>query len=370
MKWFLLLLSCWVNHDTHAFAIGSTSSVVSNPLKTTRNELLNHSKFQQKNKLIHSRSALNMIGAAAEITTIALPKLSTIIATSLTPTLLGFYKYEYGVSYAYGTATALTAALVLRSLLSSTVSTPFACMAQLHALAIVFYGIRLNIFLLYRELFLERFRKMRERIEEKQSEKREGGGDGLINRLTSRAPFVLSCSILYAGLVYPALVSAKMSSSIAAVTTSTNYASLLYKFLVCCTWFGFGLGAIGDFNKSLIKGMKGADHLVTGGVFRFFRHPNYTGEMIGWTASFFASIASVFASSNKLTSDLLKSLALPLVTGLLSMFGILFVLLAATTNLELKQKEKYGERDDYVQWMNRSWKGFTLGKKKDESKSS
>lgn len=51
------------------------------------------------------QTSLNMVGGAAVATAIALPKLSTVIATTLGPTLLGFYKYEYGVSYAYGAAT-------------------------------------------------------------------------------------------------------------------------------------------------------------------------------------------------------------------------------------------------------------------------
>ena len=56
---------------------------------------------------------------------------------------------------------------------------------------------------------------------------------------------------------------------------------MLYQVLVALTWFGMGLGALGDFNKSLVKKLKGEDHLVTGGNFSLFRHPNYTGEMIG-----------------------------------------------------------------------------------------
>ena len=199
---------------------------------------------------------------------------------------------------------------------------------------------------------------MRERIEEKRT-KNGDGKEGILGRITSRAPFVLSCSFLYACLIMPALVSAQMSTPAAVITSSKQNALLLYKVLVCSTWFGFGLGAIGDFNKSLIKGIKGSDHLVTGGVYRFFRHPNYTGEMIGWTASFLASIASVFASSNELKLNL----AFPLVTGLLGVVGISFVLLGATSSLELKQKEKYGEKKEYVQWIQKSWKGFTLAKK-------
>ena len=43
---------------------------------------------------------------------------------------------------------------------------------------------------------------------------------------------------------------------------------------------GFLLGAVGDLNKTIGKALKGEDELITGFVFRFFRHPNYTGEVI------------------------------------------------------------------------------------------
>ena len=48
---------------------------------------------------------------------------------------------------------------------------------------------------------------------------------------------------------------------------------------------GFLLGAVGDLNKTIGKALKGEDELITGFVFRFFRHPNYTGEVIRIDAS-------------------------------------------------------------------------------------
>ena len=100
--------------------------------------------------------------------------------------------------------------------------------------------------------------------------------------------------------------------------------------------------------------------MVTGCIYRFFRHPNYTGEVIGWTSSFLAAIVSIFASSHGFELNmLLKKLLLPLITSVLGLVGILFVLLGATAGLEKKQKEKYGESDGYRQWVETSWKGFS-----------
>lgn len=352
---FILFFTCFTSK-----AVGFTppTTIVSSSSKSLAN-LDSNKKVNSVRS--HSASALKVVGETAIAASIALPKLSTVVATTLTPTLLGFYKYEYGVSYAYGTATAATAALALRSLLSASAPTPFTLWSQLHAAAIVFYGIRLNFFLLYREIFLERFRKMREKIEDKRTS-RTSEKENLLSKIASRTPFVLGCAFLYAGLGTPTLISAKMSDS-AVVMSSKKGLSLLYKVLVCGTWFGFGLGAIGDFNKSIIKALKGEDHLVTSGVYRLFRHPNYTGEVIGWTSSFLASLASIFLSSNESTLEVLKSLAFPLMTSVAGVFGILFVLLSATAGLERRQKEKYGGTKEYSEWIKTSWKGFALPRK-------
>ena len=358
------------------FMLFEHSNALLNPSSTTHTALSpfsspSSSKHRHPRNR-HSEIALNMVGGSilAPSYAIALPKLSTIIGTTVTPTLLGFYKVEYGVSYAYGTATAATAAIVLRSILSinssSMTTSPFLELAKLHAAALIFYGIRLNIFLLYREIFLKRFRKMREQIEERRAKKTNGGLSG---RIMSRMPFVLGCSFLYAGLAYPTILSAQMVPSIIASTASTTAASssatllTMYKTLVYGTWFGFILGAIGDLNKSIMKSIKGEDHLVTGGIYRFFRHPNYTGEIIGWSASFFASIVAIVAGWNK---DVFSwnHLIGPVMTSTLGWIGILFVLLGATRGLEKKQYEKYSGRKEYKEWVKKSWKGFAFEEKK------
>ena len=48
--------------------------------------------------------------------------------------------------------------------------------------------------------------------------------------------------------------------------------------------------------------------------------------------------------------------------------GISFVLGTATAGLEFRQQEKYGDSEEYKQWVKKSWVGFKMGKqkKKDE----
>jgi len=200
---------------------------------------------------------------------------------------------------------------------------------------------------------------MRETIEERQTKKEDD--TGLIGRMLNRTPFILSCAVLYAGLASPALTSAKLIQMGVGVAPSCEIGMNVYKVLVGLTWFGFGLGAIGDFTKSFVKSRRGPDHLVTGGVFGLFRHPNYTGEVIGWSSSFLASLAAIMCTSTSGAKlQVLKSLALPLVLSFSGALGIIFVLCAATTNLERRQKEKYGKTEEYKDWVEGSWSGFKL----------
>ena len=274
--------------------------------------------------------------AAVSGSIVSLPALAL---ASLIPSLMGYYKTEYGVSYAYGGAMATTAALVLRKL----PTTAWTSLAGMHAFALLFYGVRLNLFLLYRELNIPYFRQVRERIEARASP----------NRL-SRTPFVLGVAFLYACMATPVIVSANSSFMTSRVFFSTAGCPGTYilRFLVGTTWVGFLLAALGDLTKTVVKANSDSpDKLVTSGVYGWLRHPNYTGEWFGWTASALAALTVPKAS---------KAAKLAAVVGA---FGIDFILMQATGGLERRQKEKYGDSEEYQKWIQRSWSGFAMKRK-------
>lgn len=328
----------------------------------THNGRLAHPFTPRNSHPSRGMTSLQVVPAAAAAASITLPCIKALTATSLVPTCLGYYRYEYGVSYGYGTATAATAYLILQALqTASPTGGAFASMAQCHARAIIFYGLRLNSFLLFREVFLERFRMMRERIEDRQRKKEVD--TGMIGKFFNRTPFILSCALLYAGLAAPPLISATLIE-LGAVPTCEK-ALLAYRILVGLAWSGFIIGAIGDFAKSFTKGRKGADHLVTGGIFSVLRHPNYTGEILGWTSSFLASVLAIAtASTSGVKLSVLKQSSALLGLAFMGNLGILFVLCAATSNLEKRQKEKYGDSKEYQDWVSSSWSGPKLSSKK------
>ena len=124
------------------------------------------------------------------------------------------------------------------------------------------------------------------------------------------------------------------------------------------------MAAFSDLFKTLVKAKKGGDHLVTGGVFRFLRHPNYTGEVISWTAN---CLAGVLATS-VMDGGLVKKTALAgyVLASVFSTAGVNYVLGRATNNLEKKQLKEYGELPEYKEWIKRSWVGFEVNPKEKE----
>ena len=269
----------------------------------------------------------------------SLPSAGVLAAAAVAPMLLGFWKTEYGVSYAYGGAMAAFGALVLPA-----ASSP---LARAHALVLILYGIRLNAFLLYREIFIARFRKFRERIE--QRTKAKGG------RLT-RTPFLLGCSFLYYCMGAPLLLTAP-------VAAPGGLSSVLLMGETALMYLGFLLAALGDLQKSVAKSRRGENALVTSGIYKYLRHPNYTGELLLWGASFAAAFT---AAPTVLATAAMSKLATAgwLLASATGYAGISFVLVNAATGLEKKQKQKYGVKGGmgsgvYEKWVASSWAGPT-----------
>jgi steroid 5-alpha reductase family enzyme len=262
----------------------------------------------------------------------SLPAVSSLVAASTLPTMLGFWKSEYGVSYAYGSAMALSGGLYIR-----TACTP---LAIAHAACLVLYGVRLNCFLLHRELFIPRFVEFREKIEQRAVDR----GSRL-----ARTPFVLSCSFLYFCMAAPLRLTAGLAPPRGAFAASCWA-------LVGLMYAGFGIAAVGDLTKTRVKAMRGQNTLVTQGVFRWLRHPNYTGELLLWTAN--AALAGLCALAGTGQGRFFKSGCSA--ASAVGAAGIAFVLMSATRNLEKKQAETYGQQREYKEWVATSWSGPML----------
>ncbi len=258
--------------------------------------------------------------------------------TSLLPPFLGFYKSEYTVSLGYGSAVALTAASLLRQF------PPTSPLPVFHAGALIFYGLRLNAFLILRNIVSQRIQQFNTKVEERALARG--------NRWTTRAPFIASCGLLYYGLVVPLWFHSKLNADII-----SPFVANVFKALIAAQWFGFGIAAIGDSTKFHVKrSQNNENYLVTSGILSLWRHPNYSGELIGWTANAATGLvaASLWVRQCSITN------ALNLGSLLVGWIGIAFVLLRATSNLEARQKKEYGDSSKYQEWVASSWGGWQL----------
>lgn len=248
---------------------------------------------------------------------------------AILPSCLGLWRTGYTVSYGYGGAM-MAAGLVQ---LCTDWKVNHSLMA-VHALPYIFYGVRLCSFLLNREL--------RQPIEVHQMERREAT---IIQRL-KRLPVILGCSGLY--YLMAAAPMQVLSKTLASAKAATITISMPVLFLATLGLSGFVLAAVGDWYKSHIKARDGPDQLVTTGPFRFLRHPNYTGEMMGWTCS---CLLLPLVQTMQCKTNIPGLLPWLVASGVGWAGIVLGVLMAeATPGLEKKQKKKYGDTPEYKEW--------------------
>ena len=301
---------------------------------STRKAAINDSRFSRPRSLPISSTRLYIVPGTVVP---SLPSATAVIAATFLPSSLGFIQREYGVSYGYGLSMFSMALLVARN------QPQF---WSWHMLLHAIYGLRLATFLFVRQVTVPYFQELKDRIEDK----------GPRRWSMARLSFIVQCAILYGCMSSPLFLSALTSDSIPKSTLWFRQTCL------AVSTFGLLLQVIGDTHKYISKTFSDGDgnRLITTGVFQWFRHPNYTGEMILWGGSTLAGLTGSFLtlarSSTTTTSVSTTTLVMLSLASLLGYAGIFFVLRLAGRNLEKRHLEKYGSRRDYKQW--KAWKGI------------
>ena len=170
------------------------------------------------------------------------------------PALLGLWKAEYTVSYGYGLAMASVGTIMLR-----TGGASLHPLAKVQAVLLAIYGVRLNLFLLWRQLNVQYSKDLVQRIEEKRPSR------------VKRLPFILGCGCLYYGMAAPLVLTAQYAAALAPRSLGK---SLVYGVGVGGMALGLIVAAFGDLQKTVTKKKFGPSTLVTGGLFSVLRHPN------------------------------------------------------------------------------------------------
>jgi steroid 5-alpha reductase family enzyme len=338
------ILGALVSTDVNAFAVhaqiaGMPISHVHDSTSDTRqsigkptSSLGTFSRHRQHKIMPTTETALS---AAA-----ALPALGQFAAAAFLPCSLGLWRTGYAVCYGFG------GAMMASGLLQLFANLPGSAQAilplHLHAALYVCFGARLNLFLLHREIkFPVEIHKMTRK------------DASLLERL-KRLPIITGCSVLYycmsaAPMRVLALLNPPKGNALTTTTLAVGFA-------------GFLLAAVGDWYKCKIKARDGKDTLVTTGPYRYLRHPNYTGDTIGWTCvCLVLPLLSAMGNFRRVIPWLAASI--------FGWAGIVFAVMIgeATMGLEKKQKEKYGGTPEYEEWIKKSWAGPMLGGK-DNSK--
>jgi steroid 5-alpha reductase family enzyme len=239
------------------------------------------------------------------------------------------YNALYGTSVGYG----LSVAAMATALLMAGRSVPPLSMPFFATASAIVYGLRLALYLWVRDIT-----KAKPLVSPNKPPSR-----------LQRVPFAISLALFYACLTTPLLyiVRHPVLRAASATTTSSVMTVANVPWLVACTGtvaacMGALLEAVADTHKYVVKAQQAPGSIAfrgpCHGVYRWTRHPNYTGEVLFWSGLWLAGVPS-FGSS-----------MLAWVASTAGLYGIVSIMRGATKKLEQRQEEKYRGQPKYEAW--------------------
>ena len=256
-----------------------------------------------------------LIVAAAATDGPALSLYSRVLASSVACTLPGLLDSHLAVSYGYGMAMVVQAALYA--------STATAIPSKLLLLAYATYGIKVCIFQALRDA-------RPAYVEKALAEGRKKSPRGLSVR---RAPLVLSVGALLSCFCFPLHAAARAP---AARGVALGALAALGGLLVQC---------VADAQKFAVKRSYGPNALCNTGLWAFSRHPNYLGEIYFQCGLLLGGLCAAAAA---------RSAGAALLAGVAPLLFI-SIMLGATTRLEARQLKAYGDAPAYRASAGEQW---------------
>jgi len=245
---------------------------------------------------------------------------------------LTIYRQAYSFSVGYGfsiLAMATACAFSFRPTIPSCV-TQLASAADPSFLllsATAFYGMRLGLFLLVRELTVPSKAKTIREMDKTPRPK--------------RVMLSVNVSLFYALMTSPLMY---------ALRSPVGRGNVVAMVGATLAWFGAALEAVTDLQKWIVKRGggdegEGADEEgkkvfrgPTGWAYSIVRHPNYLGEVLFWTGLFVGGVPSFGRNY------------IAWIGSVLGLSGIWFIMTSATKRLEKIQKESYEGQEKYENW--------------------
>lgn len=240
-----------------------------------------------------------------------LPILAVI---ALVITTVGFRRMVYFLNIGYAFSIVAVAAVSVFLLWKNTT-----ILILLQASAILFWGLRLGIFVTRRELSAG-YKKERDRIDT------QYGGI----TLPFKFAIWISVSVLYLMMVSPLLFS--LESPAAGSLTATIFQIIGLVMMVG----GLVLEGIADRQKSAFK-LKNPSAFCNTGLYSLIRCPNYLGEIIFWIGTWVMGIG-------------FYKTALEWVISLIGMVCIVYIMFGSTKRLEKTQISRYGTLPEFQQY--------------------
>jgi len=223
----------------------------------------------------------------------------------------GFYKYVYFISIGYGFSIAGAGIFMLLYF-----NKQLSVITMLECITLIFYGIRLGLYLLIREIKNRNYRKALKDIIT----------DENTVSFTSKVAIWIACVLLYLFQVCPVFFGLFNK-------TEVNTISLVGLIIMM---LGVILETAADLQKTLDK-KKNPNMFCYTGLYKFVRCPNYLGEVILWTGIFVVGF------------NTLESIP-QWIFAILGYVGILYVMLGGARRLEIRQDKSYGNNLQYKRY--------------------
>ena len=225
---------------------------------------------------------------------------------------VGFVMYIYFFSVGYGLAIAAIAAALMIGFHAQMGVSEILCCGMLIA-----YGLRLGLYLLYRDAKNAVYRKVLNPERERSKTMPIG----------PKLAIWVSCALLYAMMMSPICFRLQNGAK-------ADWALWAGMLLMAC---GIVLECVADYQKSAAK-KKNSARFVDTGVYRLVRCPNYLGELILWTGVLLTGVTA-------------KLSALQWIIALCGYLLIVFVMFSGARRLELRQDKNYGDDPAYQEYV-------------------
>ena len=230
---------------------------------------------------------------------------------SLITTSVGFIKFIYFISLGYGFSVASIGVFLLITQKNSGIS------EKILGLLFFLYGMRLALFLLYRDLKSSSYH---EKMKEERKNRKE-------MKFSVKIMLWISCALLYSCQSSPLTFRFTSTKN----DKNVSYAGIIIAFL------GFLMEARADYEKNVAKKIN-PNRFVDSGLFKLVRCPNYFGEILFWTGNFISGV--------KIYNGLVQW-----IISFIGYICIVFVMFGGTRTLEIRQNKSYGKDPEYQKYV-------------------